>query len=109
MLARRSESSVTCDERDIKSFAQRHEGCIVGGDVVAQPPDAVRQRVMGVAHDGEITEVHADIGSALLRQPASCDKPPQSMQDLDIDEMRSVKIGVSAEALNQVLAGRPAR
>lgn len=98
VIAGGSESSITGDERDTKSFAERHERCIVGGEVMTQLPHAVRQWVMWVAHDGEIGEIQAGVGSAFLRQLGACDQPAQHMKHLDIDEMRSMKVGVVSEA-----------
>ncbi len=61
-----------------------------------------------VADDGQVREVRPNVGGAVLRDVSPGGKPPESMDHLDVDEMRSMKIAVPGQPSGQLLVSRSA-
>jgi hypothetical protein len=95
------EARVARDQRGIKHFGEGEEGGVVGGEVVAELPDAVAEGVVWVAREREVGEVGSSVGGALLVQLAPGGHAAQGVEDLDVDQMGCVQVAVTREAFDQ--------
>ena len=97
MPARVGKSGVARDERHAKRFGQGKEGRVVRRHVVAQLPDAVGERLMRVSDDGQVVEVGAGVIGSRLADGAGSDQSTQDVQELHVDQVGRVDIGILAE------------
>jgi len=108
----RAETCVACDERHGECLGQRYKSGVVGGEVVAQFPDAVAQRLVGIAHEGELGEVASRVGRAIVADLFGDRQSAERVKNLGVDQMRGVQVAVSCQALDEAwsrLAGDEGR
>jgi hypothetical protein len=101
VAGRVGELPVAGDERRAEQFGERDERRVIRGEVVAQLPDAVVERLVGVADEREVGEVDAGVLGALRADRAALHQPPQRVEQFGIDEVRAVEIAVFAEPFDE--------
>jgi hypothetical protein len=90
----RGQTGVACNQGGAEALGQRHEGRIVGGQVVPEFPDSIDQGVVGITNYRQLLKVPQGVDGSVLAETGSRDEPAQGVKDLDVDQMRSMKIRV---------------
>lgn len=80
-----------------ESLTERHECCVVSGEVVAQLPHAVKESAVRIPHDRHLLIVLPCSLSAAVAQLAVAHQPAQGMRDLDVDQVRRVEVTIGGE------------
>jgi hypothetical protein len=85
------ETSVRRDQRCREGLRERHVQRVPGGEVVAERPHPVEQRVMGMPHEPERTQVVEGLHGPCGRQRAGLLEPAKNLSDLDVDQVGRVE------------------
>src|SRR5579863_1746672 len=92
---------IASDQRRAQRFCKSNEDRVVGGQVVSHLPDAVAELYMRIADQDEFAKVRPRVRNPLIAELSSRAQAPQGVQNLDIDEVRSVEIAIMGNPLDQ--------
>lgn len=101
MSASAGEVRVACDERKVERFGEDDEHGIGRGQRGAQLPRAIDQVLMWVAAETESGVVVANLMRTAKAELGCREESTQRVQDLDVDQLRRVKLWRSGHALDQ--------
>ena len=85
-----SETPVCRNQHRLKHLRERDVRCIVSREVIAQLPDAIEKRLMGIASEVELVPVLERQRCSASRQHVRSDITPKNLGDFQVDQMWSV-------------------
>src|SRR5205085_8456466 len=78
---------VAGEQRGVERFGEGDVDGVVGGEVFAQRPDAIEERLVRVSFDVERTQVHERDERGVGVDLAEADVATHGLRDLDVEQM----------------------
>ncbi len=98
-----SQWPVSGQEQSIESLGQSHIGCVIGGEVVAQLPDARQKGQMWDPAQRQYREIGQSLTRSPVIQPPSAGRASQSRNELKVHQLRCSQT-LSAQTLADTVA-----